>query len=164
MNGTPFQLARLPYAGGRLGLLILLPQAGADPYIFASGLSADALADWTSQLEPQPLNIALPRFTTRYSGSLIPALSTLGMSEAFTPTADFSPLAPGFSLNVVWHATSIEVDEAGTVAAGGTGVGQLGAEPETFNVRADHPFIYFIQDAKTGAILFLGLLANPLAG
>jgi serpin B len=32
-------------------------------------------------------------------------------------------------------------------------------EPLIF--RADHPFIFFIQDEASGAILFMGRVANP---
>jgi serine protease inhibitor len=161
VNGTGFQLVRLPYGDGRLSMLILLPQSGADPYAFASQLDAEALSNWTALLKPALLNIALPRFTAQYSGNLVPALSALGMGAACGPTADFSHLAPGFLLNLVQHATVIEVDEVGTVAAAGTGGGDATVVPP--GMQADHPFIYLIQDTKTGVVLFLGLLANPAA-
>jgi serpin B len=28
--------------------------------------------------------------------------------------------------------------------------------------RADHPFIFFIQDDETGTILFMGRVVNPI--
>jgi serine protease inhibitor len=164
LDGTAFQLVRLPYGNGRLSMLILLPAAGADPYAFAAGLSAEALAGWTAQLASQPLTIALPRFTAQYSHNLVPALATLGMGVTSGMNADFSDLEPGFVLNLVQHATVVEVDEAGTVAAaatGGGGIATVAVIPLV--VRADHPFIYLIQDGETGAILFLGLLATPVA-
>jgi serpin B len=34
-------------------------------------------------------------------------------------------------------------------------------EPETIEVTIDHPFIFFIRDIKTGAILFVGRVVDP---
>jgi serpin B len=39
-----------------------------------------------------------------------------------------------------------------------------GVPPEPIvEFRADHPFLFFIQHRETGAILFLGRLADPTA-
>ena len=80
------------------------------------------------------------------------------MGVAFGPTADFSALAPGFSVNVVEHKTVVEVDETGTVAAAATGIGVTTAQPQPFFIAMDHPFFYAIRDDKTGALLFIGIL------
>jgi serpin B len=56
----------------------------------------------------------------------------------------------------------VKVDEKGTEAAGATaGGGSLTAIEKPKIFRADHPFIFVIQDKKTGNILFLGRVANP---
>jgi serpin B len=55
----------------------------------------------------------------------------------------------------------VKVDETGTVAAAATGVGDTTALPQPFFMAMDHPFFYAIQDDKTGALLFIGVLMNP---
>jgi serpin B len=35
------------------------------------------------------------------------------------------------------------------------------APAEPVKVTVDHPFIFFIRDIKTGAILFIGRVMNP---
>jgi len=54
------------------------------------------------------------------------------------------------------------VNEEGTEAAAATAVGMMGgmpAKPPEF--RADHPFLFLIQDNRTGSILFLGRVVDP---
>ena len=64
-------------------------------------------------------------------------------------------------VNVVQHQTVVEVDETGTMAAAATGGGEIAAVPQTFIMIMNHPFLYAIQDDKTGQLLFVGVLMNP---
>jgi serine protease inhibitor len=113
------------------------------------------------QFQQSTVAIALPRFTASYGTSLIPALNSMGMAIAFGPTADFSALAPGFLVNVVVHKTVVEVNEPGTVAAAATGIGDSAVVGTQAVMTMNHPFLYAIQDEKTGELLFIGLLINP---
>jgi serpin B len=59
------------------------------------------------------------------------------------------------------------VEEVGAEAAAATAVGVdtggcAGPSPRTTRVlRLDRPFFYVIRDVETGAILFMGRVANP---
>jgi serine protease inhibitor len=161
LRGLNFQAVHMPYGQGRLSMLIILPNAGTDLTRFIAAITVDDLDGLIAQLQPSTVTIALPRFTASYGTSLTGALASMGMGIAFGSSADFSALAPGFSVNVVQHKTVIEVDETGTVAAAATGVGVgLVALPQ-YTMTMDHPFFYAIQDDKTGALLFIGALINP---
>jgi serine protease inhibitor len=66
----------------------------------------------------------------------------------------------------VFHKAWCEVNEEGTEAAAATVGGVSGAvmmnpppPPPVF--RADHPFIFLIRDTRSGALLFLGRVADP---
>ncbi len=64
------------------------------------------------------------------------------------------------------HTTFLRIDEKGTEAAAATGVeveltSATAIEPPTF--CADHPFLLLIRDKRTGAIPFLGRIADPTA-
>jgi serpin B len=59
----------------------------------------------------------------------------------------------------VLHQAYIKVDEEGTEAAAASAVVISRAAVMTF--RADHPFIFIIQERKTGNILFIGRIVNP---
>jgi serpin B len=160
LHGVDFQAVRMPYGQGRFSMLIILPNAGADVARFAAGIAVDDLNGLMAQLEPSTVAIALPRFTASYGNSLTGALASLGMGIAFSTSADFSGLAPGFTVNVVEHKTVVEVDETGTVAAAATGIG-VDTVAQQYTMIVDHPFLYAIQDDKTGDLLFIGLLMNP---
>jgi serpin B len=94
---------------------------------------------------------------------LVGALTSLGMGVAFSREADFSALASGAFVSDVVHATKIEVDESGTVAAAATVVTVTTsvAGPTPPQMVMDHPFFYAIQDDKTGELLFAGVMMNP---
>jgi serpin B len=67
----------------------------------------------------------------------------------------------------VVHQAFVAVDEDGTEAAAATAVvlsdsGSATAPPEkVIDVTFDRPFVFFIRDNATGAILFLGRVARP---
>jgi serine protease inhibitor len=160
LHGSSFQAVRIPYGQGRLSMLIVLPEAGASVSSFVAEMTIADLTGVIAQLQQSSVSIALPRFSASYGTSLIGALTSLGMGIAFGPSADFSALAPGFSVNVVVHKTVVEVDETGTVAAAATGIGDSLAIPQQYTMTMDHPFFYAIQDDKTGELLFIGILMN----
>jgi serpin B len=64
----------------------------------------------------------------------------------------------------VIHKAFVAVDEKGTEAAAATAVLMRATavrmgEPVEF--RADHPFLFFIRDTASGAILFMGRVEDP---
>jgi serpin B len=62
------------------------------------------------------------------------------------------------------HKTYIDVTEKGTQAAAATAVGGAGAlPPAILDIQVNHPFLYFIVEKQTGAILFMGTMNNPSA-
>jgi serpin B len=58
----------------------------------------------------------------------------------------------------------VEVDEEGTEAAAVTSVGiELTAMPSIPSMYIDRPFIFAIREHKSGTILFIGKIVNPVA-
>jgi serpin B len=66
-------------------------------------------------------------------------------------------------ISAVKHQGSVVVNEEGTEAAAATGVvmDSLSAPAAGTVFRADHPFVFLIEDVQTGMILFLGRLVRP---
>jgi len=70
------------------------------------------------------------------------------------------------NIDQVIHQAFVEVNEEGTEAAAATAVimqecVSIPEEPKIF--KADHPFIFIIEQKKTGNILFLGRVNEPSA-
>jgi serpin B len=127
-------------------------------------MTVDELNGWIAQLQDSYGSIALPRFTAKYNQSLPAALTSLGMGVAFCPNpqADFSGLGALSCIAQVEHATVVEVDETGTVAAGATTVGVSTTDVQIpFVMTMDHPFLYVIRDDTTAELLFIGALEDP---
>jgi serpin B len=111
--------------------------------------------------------VALPKFRIEREFRLADPLAAMGMHHAFTNEADFSGIAregPIF-LSEVYHKAFVAVDEQGTEAAAATAVPPtLGSVPLSelpVSFTADHPFLFLIRDRPSGAILFMGRLADP---
>jgi serpin B len=95
-------------------------------------------------------------------------LESLGLTTAFTEAADFSRMTTAAPLKIgfVQHAADFTVDEEGTTAAAATVVGMVALSGEAMPrdaviFNADRPFLFFLRDTKTGAVLFAGRLTTP---
>jgi serpin B len=113
---------------------------------------------------PEQANVTLPKFKMETRYLLKPELQALGMQNAFGPQADFSGITGDRSLLIdqVIHQTFVAVDEVGTEAAAATAVIMAeSSAPRMVEFRADHPFLFAIRDNRSGALHFLGRLAEP---
>jgi serpin B len=65
----------------------------------------------------------------------------------------------------VIHKATISVGEAGTEATAATAVVMppSGIPADLVTVAVDRPFLFFIRDVQTGALLFLGRVVDPRA-
>ena len=87
------------------------------------------------------------------------------MPTAFTNRADFSGMDGTHKLYIsdVMHKAFVEVNEKGTEAEASTSLSVKVpcAQKPPYVFRADHPFIFLIQDSETGNLLFMGRITNP---
>jgi serine protease inhibitor len=167
-QGTNFQAVSLPYGQGRLSMLLALPAVGVDLDTFVAGITPATIDSWVSQMYPGiTVSLSLPRFTTSFGTSLVPALTTLGMGSAFDENAGgLSGIVPSGFISDVEHKTYVQVDETGTVAAAATtgGIGITAMPSAPVDMSLDRPFFYAIRDNQTGELLFVGVLMNPNGG
>jgi serpin B len=163
-RGT-YQAVDLPYLHSTLSMLLVMPTPGTLAR-FEQGLSSQSLAKLERGLSPVRLDLHLPRFHLSFDTALNQVLSELGMPVAFTNAADFSGITTHTRLKIsaVEHAADLRVDEAGTVAAAATGIAieptAIAPQPAT-RLTLDHPFLVFLRDDATGAVLFTAQVTNP---
>ncbi len=162
------QVLEMPYEGDRLSMLVVLPReellGGLERV--EGGLSTGLIESWLDGMREQKVDVRLPRFEMTWgSEDLSTDLIALGMHHAFRD-ADFSGMTGERDLFIsnVFHKAFIAVDEEGTEAAAATAVVMARTSVEMApEFRADRPFLFMIRDKETGAILFMGRLANATA-
>lgn len=161
------QLVEMKYVGNDLSLLVVLPD-DANPAALAKleeKLSAEQMDKWASGLQNARLELAMPKFTFKWGGSVKSMLGDLGVKSIFGAKADLSGIAmkPGdLYVSDVFHQTWVALDEQGTEAAAATGIAvkltsmTIGTP---IKVNVDHPFLFFVRGR--GRILFAGRVMEP---
>ena len=167
-DGGSFQALELPCgSGGELAMVVLLPRENDGLAELETALTPEALDSWWPRFRrPEEIIIALPKYRIHADLALKRLLTELGMPLAFGGQADFSGIngkSRDLFLSAARHATFLDVHEEGIEAAAAMDAlspDAYGEEPPTF--RADHPFVFLIRDTRSGCILFLGRVVNPL--
>jgi serpin B len=169
--GEGYRAIRLPYTVSGLGMVIVLPNTVDGVDAIGAKLEAPAFSKLTANLQAAPaklVDLSLPKFKITYATDLIPAFKALGLVQPFrSDAADFSGMADeAIYISQIQHRAVIDVDEDSTEAAAATaanfvsrGAPPMPEKPEVF--RVDRPFLFYITDDATGAILFQGRISNP---
>lgn len=165
--GPDYRALALPYRSSTLSLLVMLPLR-QELGVLQHGLDGKNLARIARDLTPRPVDLSLPRFHLNTDTELTNSLKKLGMPTPFSESANFSRITTATDLKIAFvkHAADFTVDEAGTVAAAATVIGAqvksaLRPPRDAIAFNANRPFIFFLRDERTGAVLFAGRLADP---
>jgi serpin B len=161
-DAPTFSALRLPYGQGGFAAYILLPHNNNVASLLQS-LTAAGLDTIARNAQQTYVAVSMPRFTARFSASLIPVLRSMGMGIAFSGRADFSAIhaaPPALAISSVNHAAYVRVDEQVTTAAAATSVGisMLAIRQPQRTFVVDRPFVLALRDERTGALLFIGVI------
>jgi serpin B len=158
----------LPYKGGRLEMLALLPPSAKASQGSAEcpDLPAATMAVIASRLRSarSKVYVDLPKINLSSSMQMNSLLERLGMGLAFSPEANFTGISQqALAIGLVVHAATMKVTEAGTVASAATAVGVTPtvAELELPVVSFDRPYLLVVLDKSTGEPLFMARVTNP---
>jgi len=161
------------YGGNKLSFIAIMPED-------------EKLKDYVDKFEIEDLNkieegmisakkvsagveLYIPKFEYDAGLDLKDDLVALGIKTAFTGNADFSGMAEDENLFIsnAIHQATIEFSEKGTKAAAATVMTfdvvsiNKNKEDEPVVLNFDKPFLYFIKDAESGDIWFVGTLYEP---
>ena len=157
-----YKVVKLPYGNGAFSMYVFLPTGKNRLSDVTATLRK---ADWSRlryDLVTCEVDLWLPRFETKFHIRLNDILSEMGMPLAFDRVkADFKAMSEyALCLSFVNQDAVIKVDEEGSEAAVVSSAGMMKetALPPGEHVvfHADHPFLYLITEASSGAVLFAG--------
>jgi serpin B len=165
-----YQAVALPYQGNRYRALIVVPKAGSDLAALTGHFDGSAWGALRSSLSVKYGELKLPRVRLDYDCDLKPSLKALGVEAAFDgQRADFSGIATykkNFCITGIMQKSFLAVNEQGTEAAAITkmtlGATAIMRPPQLeFTMVVDRPFLFAIENASSGALVFIGEINNP---
>ncbi|XP_031214790.1 serpin B6-like isoform X2 [Mastomys coucha] len=156
----------LPFAGSGLNMAIMLPDEYVELRTVESQITYEKLIQWTRlvKTEEEEVEFFLPKFKLEETYNMKDVLCKLGMPDAFEEgRADFSGISSkqGLFLSNVVHKCFVEINEEGTEVAAATEIVAVGTPLTHRCLLADHPFLFLVQDDRSGGILFLGRFSSP---
>ncbi len=153
-----FQAVSIPYYGSCYRMLIVLPKT-EKLATFSQSMTLESFHKILDSLKPVDVIFDLPRFRCESDLSMMDLLKKLYPSVFSKKDVYFNAIVDdpfnSLELKEIDQETSIEVNEKGTKAYSNTkelGI-LISLNPEFI---ANHPFLYFVYDDATRAILLMG--------
>ncbi|XP_072259546.1 serpin E3 isoform X1 [Pyxicephalus adspersus] len=160
-----FTIVELPYLGNTVSMFVLRPTDKNMPLSsIEASLTSKNIALWTSSMKKFKMDIFMPRFKLQSHSDLKALLPALGVWDLFDPRkADFKGMSEDSNVYVsqAIHKAEIEVAEGGTRASGVTAMVLLKRSRMPV-FKADRPFLFFLRQACSDSVLFIGRVTNPL--
>lgn len=162
LNNDTVTAVEMSYKESELVMDLVMPKNGKN----ISGFSSESFSATLESMTSGDVFVSMPKLSLKPGTfGLRDLFQALGMSESFTFSADFSGMTGTRDLCIdnAYHQVTLDVFETGTIAAAATAVVMIEkGMPQAEFLLFDHPFILSIRDSKTGAILFLGIINNPV--
>ena len=163
------QTVILPYQGGRLAKVVLLPRAGIKVNALESFLlngQAKVFGEDEKTEKREFSRLEIPKHELTQSYDLKDPLVDLGWSSVFSESAQFEKIVgeqQTLKVDGIVHQTYFKTDEKGSEGAAGSGIEILcaGGGEKPIEFVADRPFLELVLDSLTGSILFLNRVEDP---
>lgn len=160
------KIIELPYKGNDLSMYVVLPKSN-NIEKFETEFTINDYTELKNDMElVEEVKVSIPKFRFETKNELSDSLVKMGVVDAFGQ-ADFSGISDSpLEISRVIHQAFIDVKEEGTEAAAATVEGlkmgmSISRDPEPEEFKADHPFMFFIEDRRTNCILFMGKVEYP---
>jgi len=168
------ELEEYPYAKTDKYEAVVLPAENADFIVVMpeKGISLEALEDSFAKdpdfLGPQLVrhfgDIELPEFGFESEIYLRSHLEDLGVETVFNDLEGLVEIRGSMLLGVK-QVISFKIDKSGIQGEAETApwgvIGGVMMEDEAFHMKVERPFLFQVRDNLTGALLFMGAVADP---
>jgi serpin B len=152
-NVGGWQSVTLPYSGGKLEAVVLLPEKST-PCAAPTAAQLKALTSGNAG----EAEIQMPKLKLSQAAQLARDLAKLGLPLG----GDYSGFGTTGDISQIAQKTVMQVDERGTKAAAATGIAVATSLGPT--VTVDRPYLLLVRDTATGTPLFLVRISDPTAG
>lgn len=163
---------KLPYAGGRYALLLVVPRTRDGLTRLTADLPVTPLSDIQDSLTEEELQVSIPAFSVETTTKPVAALAKFGVSSIFSRDADLTGVSSDeglFVQELVQHV-AVRVDEtdssASELSAANT-VMELSknlplSPPKSYRrFNVEHPFIFYILDTLDNLVVVAGKVIEP---
>lgn len=157
-------VAFIPMDGKETSLAIIMPPEGDILSEFIEGMTAEDIELWRYISVEAEHFVNIPKIDWQQIISFKPILANMGASDIFdVELADFSDLGNGFYLGDMWQTTIFRAVEGGAKDSNITAIDLTRAQGQgEYFFSVNRPFLFAVIDEKTGGILMIGTMTNPL--
>ncbi|XP_023547018.1 serpin-ZX-like isoform X2 [Cucurbita pepo subsp. pepo] len=169
-----FKVLALPYSQGsdprRFSMYFFLPDSkdGLGSLIEKLDSEAGFIDRHIPRRKHELGRFMIPKFKISFGIEVSDVLKKLGLVLPFYEGGLLEmvepPMARNLSVSKIFHKAFIEVNEEGTEAAASSAavIRFMSAPIGLIEFVANHPFLYLIREDKSGTLLFIGQVLNPL--
>uniref|UniRef100_A0A1B6LMV2 Serpin domain-containing protein n=1 Tax=Graphocephala atropunctata TaxID=36148 RepID=A0A1B6LMV2_9HEMI len=155
---------QIPYQDERFFMVIVLPSKKDGIKQLSVDSSRLLFPLLIQRMVSYEVNLTMPRFTMEFETELIATLKEIGLTEVFSNSAKLPYMFNDKQgkIDAMIHKAKIEVNEKGTKGAAGSAASviPLMQSVNRITLELNHPFYYFVCEANTNAVLFMGRLSS----
>lgn len=161
-----YQFISKPYKDSNFSFCIILPKELFGIEEIEKNMNTIFFNEIIDSAFSAKTSLFIPKLKLESSLMLADALIDAGLKTAFTSDADFSGISneTPLILSQILHKAWLELDEEKTEAAAATAVVRITGLPNCKVFKADHPFLFFVMDNQSNAIIFMGRYMKPANG
>uniref|UniRef100_A0A7S4LET1 Serpin domain-containing protein n=1 Tax=Eutreptiella gymnastica TaxID=73025 RepID=A0A7S4LET1_9EUGL len=163
------QILELPFKGGRLSLIIILPNERYGLKNVENKLPSYDLNQVNTKLMmalKRKTHVHLPRFQIETGHELVQPLQSVGVRAMFSPTnANFSGVSPeaGLYMSTILQKVGLRISEEGADEQQKVQeiMARSASRGPTPPYVCDHPFLFVLKDRLTRMLLVTGRVMEP---
>ena len=146
------QIVELPYKDDYMSAIIILPYEYKNINEFIAELSDEKLQSLIKKMNPELVELQLPKFQLNFETSFNSALQNMGMVLPFSEASDFTGIVadPSVYISDVYQKSFLSVDEKGSEASSATSetISTKGPPPTFTPMIVERPFLFMLRNKK----------------